>query len=46
VQAASYSAPPGWIGRTVQAQWDDLYVRLLEIGTGRLLREPVRTRRG
>ena len=46
VQAAYYSAPPGWIGRMVQAQWDDLYVRLVEIGTGRLLREHVRTRRG
>jgi hypothetical protein len=46
VKAAYYGAPPGWIGRDVLAQWDDLYVRLVEIGTGRLLREHVRTRRG
>lgn len=46
VQSAYYGAPPGWIGRDVHAQWDDLYVRLVELGTGRLLREHVRTRRG
>ena len=46
VEAAYYGAPPGWIGRDVLAQWDDLYVRLVEFGTGRLLREHVRTRRG
>lgn len=46
VRAAYYGAPPGWIGRDVLAQWDDLYVRLVDIGTGRLLREHVRTRRG
>ncbi len=46
VQAAYYSAPTGWIGRDVLAQWDDLYVRLVDITTGHLLREHVRTRRG
>ncbi len=46
VKAAYYGAPPGWIGRDVLAQWDDLYVRLVEIETGQLLREHVRTRRG
>lgn len=46
VKAAYYGAPPGWIGRDVLAQWDDLYVRLIDIRTGRLLREHVRTRRG
>jgi hypothetical protein len=29
VEAAYYSAPPGWIGRRVQVQWDHRYVRLL-----------------
>jgi hypothetical protein len=29
VEAAYYGAPPGWIGRQVGVQWDDLYVRLL-----------------
>jgi transposase len=46
VKAAYYSAPTGWIGRDVLAQWNDLYVRLVDIATGRLLREHVRTRRG
>jgi hypothetical protein len=46
VQGAYYGAPPGWIGRDVQAQWNDLYVRLVVPGTGELLREHVRTRRG
>src|SRR5208337_2627337 len=26
VEAAYYGAPPGWIGRQVRVQWDDLYV--------------------
>ena len=30
VEAAYYSAPPGWIGRRVQVQWDSRQVRLLE----------------
>ena len=25
VEAAYYGAPPGWIGRVVRVQWDDLY---------------------
>jgi transposase len=43
VEAAYYSAPPGWIGQRVQVQWTDLHVRLLA-PTGRLLREHVRAR--
>jgi hypothetical protein len=39
VDAAYYSAPPGWIGREVQAQWDRDWVRLLDPRTGQLLRE-------
>jgi len=39
VEAAYYSAPPGWIGRRVQVQWDGLNVRLLDPRTGQLLRE-------
>ncbi len=30
VEAAYYGAPPGWIGRRVQVQWDSRQVRLLE----------------
>jgi len=32
VEAAYYGAPPGWIGRQVDVQWDAMYVRLLETG--------------
>ncbi len=46
VAAAYYSAPPGWIGRRVDVQWDDIHVRLLDPGTGQLLREHLRTQRG
>jgi transposase len=46
VEAAYYGAPPGWIGRKVQVQWDGLHVRILHPTTGRLLREHLRTRRG
>jgi transposase len=46
VEAAYYGAPPGWLGRKVQAQWDELHVRLLDPNTGLLLREHLRTRRG
>jgi transposase len=46
VEAAYYSAPPGWIGRRVQVQWDGLRVRLLDPKTGQLLREHIRTKRG
>ena len=43
VASAYYSAPPGWIGRRVDVQWDDIHVRLLDPGTGQLLREHLRT---
>src|SRR4029453_19335699 len=46
VEAAYYSAPPGWIGQRVQVQWTDLHVRLLAPTTGLLLREHVRGPRG
>ena len=46
VEAAYYGAPPGWIGRKVQAQWDGLHVRVVDPKTGQLLREHLRTRRG
>jgi len=46
VDAAYYSAPPGWIGRRVDVQWNDLHVRLLDPQTGDLLREHVRAPRG
>src|SRR5262245_16892517 len=46
VEAAYYGAPPGWLGRKVHAQWDELHVRILDPRSGRLLREHLRTRRG
>jgi hypothetical protein len=30
VEAAYYGAPPGWIGRQIDVQWDLMYVRLLD----------------
>jgi len=45
VEAAYYGAPPGWIGRQVQVQWDGLHVRLLD-PHGQLLREHLRQQRG
>lgn len=46
VEAAYYGAPPGWIGRMVNVQWDGLHVRLLDPRTGQLLREHLREKRG
>ncbi|MGH7679899.1 MAG: IS21 family transposase [Gemmatimonadaceae bacterium] len=46
VDAAYYSAPPGWIGRQVQVQWNDVAVRLLDPKTGTLLREHLPAPRG
>lgn len=46
VEAAYYSAPPRWIGRRVQVQWNLQYVRLLDPKTGELLREHLREPRG
>ena len=46
VEAAYYGAPPGWIGRRVQVQWDGLNVRLINPHTGQLLREHLRQKRG
>ncbi len=46
VEAAYYGTPPGWIGRRVDVQWNDLFVRLLDPKTGQLLREHVRAPRG
>ena len=46
VEAAYYGAPPGWIGRLVDVQWDSMYVRLLDPRTGMLLREHLQQKRG
>ena len=46
VEAAYYSAPPGWIGKRVSVQWDGIRVRLLDPRTGQLLREHLRQERG
>jgi transposase len=41
-----YSAPPGWVHRRVDVQWDLLWVRVLDPASGRLLREHVRQKAG
>ena len=46
VEAAYYGLPPGWIGRGVRVQWDELCVRILDPKTGLLLREHLRQKRG
>ena len=46
VDAAYYSAPPGWIGSVVPVQWDLRHVRLLHPKTGELLREHLSQVRG
>jgi transposase len=46
VDAAFYGAPPGWIGRRVHVQWNDLHVRLIDPKTRQLLREHLRAPRG
>ena len=46
VEAAYYSAPPGWVGRSVKVQWDSMFVRILDPKTGQLMREHVRQKRG
>jgi transposase len=46
VEAAYYGAPPGWIGRKVNVQWDATFVRLLDPRTGELLREHLSGKRG
>ena len=46
VAAAYYSAPPGWIGRRIDVQWNGAHVRLLDPHTGKLLREHLRSPRG
>jgi hypothetical protein len=46
VDAAYHGAPPGWIGRRVDVQWNDLHVRLLDSQTRLLLREHLRAPRG
>jgi hypothetical protein len=39
LEAAYHGAPPGWIGRKVDVQWDVMFVRLLDPRTGELLCE-------
>jgi len=46
VEAAYYGAPPGWIGRKVQVQFNDSHVRLINPKDGQLLREHLRQARG
>src|SRR5712664_1230335 len=46
VEAAYYSLPPGWIGRPLKVQWDELHVRILHPNSNQLLREHLRQKRG
>ena len=46
IEAAYYSAPPGWIGRRIHVQWNGTHVRLIDPLTGQLLREHLRQERG
>jgi hypothetical protein len=46
IEATYYGAPPGWIGREVHVQWDELRVRLIDPKSGTLLRELARKPRG
>jgi transposase len=46
VEATYYGAPPGWIGREVHVQWDELRVRLIDPKSGTLLRELAKKPRG
>src|SRR3984957_17247391 len=46
VEGAYYGAPPGWLGRHLQVQWDELHVRLIEPRSGSLLREHLRAKEG
>ena len=46
IAAAYYGVPPGWIGRTVQVQWDETQMRILDPRTNQLLREHLRQRPG
>ena len=46
VERGYYAPPPGHLGRTLNVQWDDMFVRILDPATGELLREHVRTTPG
>ena len=46
VETAYYSAPPGWIGRSVKVQWDERCVRVIDPRTSQLLREHNRQQPG
>jgi hypothetical protein len=46
IDAAYYSAPPGWIGQEVPVQWNDRSIRLLHPQTRELLREHLPQTRG
>lgn len=46
VEAAYYGLPPGWIGHSVNVQWDELHVRLLNPKNHTLLREHIRQKPG
>lgn len=46
VELAYYAAPPGYLGKRVFVQWDDVRVRILEERTHRLLREYRRRPKG
>jgi transposase len=46
VEGAYYGAPPGLLGQSLQVQWDEVHVRLIDPKTNGLLREHLRERAG
>lgn len=46
VEASYYSVPPDWISQRVAVRWNQLHLRVVDPGSGQLLREHFRTRRG
>jgi transposase len=46
VERGYYAPPPGYLGRELAVQWDDLVVRILDPKTGELLREHLKTAPG
>ena len=46
VERGYYAPPPGYLGRTLAVQWDELFVRILDPASGQLLREHLKTAPG
>lgn len=46
VERGYYAPPPGYLGRTLNVQWDSMFVRILDPRSGELLREHLKTTPG